>query len=99
MSGPSVGLASSAHATVATISSGERQRTSAAVVSISARSSRTGAWFRYGDAQLGQGREKVRDYLKDNPKLVEELKEKIMAAGAAVAPAAVAAEPEVAAEE
>ena len=60
---------------------------------------RTGAWFRYGDAQLGQGREKVRDYLKDNPKLVEELKEKIMAAGAAVAPAAVAAEPEVAAEE
>ena len=42
---------------------------------------RTGAWFRYGDVQLGQGREKVRDYLKDNPKLVEELKEKIMAAG------------------
>ena len=32
---------------------------------------RTGAWFRYGDAQLGQGREKVRDYLKENPKLVE----------------------------
>ena len=39
--------------------------------------------------QLGQGREKVRDYLKENPKLVEELREKIMAAGAAVAPAAV----------
>ena len=42
---------------------------------------RTGAWFRYGDVQLGQGREKVRAYLKENPKLVEELKEKIMAAG------------------
>ncbi len=55
---------------------------------------RTGAWFRYGDAQLGQGREKVRDYLKDNPKLVEELKEKILAAGTANAPAAVAGEPE-----
>jgi recombination protein RecA len=60
---------------------------------------RTGAWFRYGDAQLGQGREKVRDYLKDNPKLVEELKDKILAAGTANAPAAVAGEPEVAAEE
>ncbi len=55
---------------------------------------RTGAWFRYGDAQLGQGREKVRDYLKDNPKLVEELKDKILAAGTANAPAAVAGEPE-----
>ena len=46
---------------------------------------RTGAWFRYGDMQLGQGREKVRDYLKENPKLVEELKEKILAAGMTVA--------------
>ena len=55
---------------------------------------RTGAWFRYGDVQLGQGREKVRDYFKENPKLVEELKDKILAAGATVAPAAVAAEPD-----
>jgi recombination protein RecA len=60
---------------------------------------RTGAWFRYGDAQLGQGREKVRDYLKENPKVVEELRGQIMAAGAATAPAAVAAEPETPAEE
>lgn len=50
---------------------------------------RTGAWFRYGDLQLGQGREKVRDYLKENPKLVEELKDKILAAGVNNAPAAV----------
>jgi recombination protein RecA len=41
---------------------------------------RTGAWFRYGDEQLGQGREKVRDYLKEKPQLVEELKQKILAA-------------------
>ena len=47
---------------------------------------RTGAWFRYGDAQLGQGREKVRDYLKENPKLVEELKCKVLAAGGQGAP-------------
>jgi recombination protein RecA len=55
---------------------------------------RTGAWFRYGELQLGQGREKVRDYLKENPKLVEELKTQILAQGATVAPAAVATEPD-----
>jgi recombination protein RecA len=59
---------------------------------------RTGAWFRYGDVQLGQGREKVRDYFKENPKLVEELKDKILAAGSAAAPAALAAEPDGVAE-
>ena len=42
---------------------------------------RTGAWFRYGDLQLGQGREKVRAYLKETPQLCEELKEKIMGGG------------------
>jgi recombination protein RecA len=41
---------------------------------------RTGAWFRYGEMQLGQGREKVRQYLKDNPELTEELKQKVLAA-------------------
>jgi len=48
---------------------------------------RVGAWFRYGDAQLGQGREKVREYLKENPKLVEELRQKILVAGGLAAPA------------
>jgi recombination protein RecA len=43
---------------------------------------RTGAWFRYGDLQLGQGKEKARAYLKENPKLAQEIKAKIMAAGA-----------------
>ena len=37
--------------------------------------------FRYGDLQLGQGKEKARLYLKENPKITEEIKEKIMAAG------------------
>ena len=40
---------------------------------------RTGAWFRYGDMQLGHGREKTRDYLKEHPELVEELREKLAA--------------------
>jgi recombination protein RecA len=38
---------------------------------------RVGAWFRYGDKQLGQGREKTRDYLKEHPELVGELREKL----------------------
>ena len=42
---------------------------------------RSGAWFRYGDVQLGQGREKTRAYLEQNPQFVEELKSKILAAG------------------
>jgi recombination protein RecA len=41
---------------------------------------KAGAWFRYGDEQLGQGREKVRVFLKENKKLTEELREKIFAA-------------------
>jgi len=41
---------------------------------------KTGAWFRYGELQLGQGREKVRQYLKDEPKLLAELKQKVLAA-------------------
>ena len=42
---------------------------------------RTGAWFRYGDMQLGQGKEKARLFLKENPKIAEEIKEKVLAAG------------------
>jgi recombination protein RecA len=42
---------------------------------------RSGAWFRYGDLHLGQGREKARQYLCENPKLVEELRTRILAAG------------------
>ena len=43
---------------------------------------RTGAWYRYGEMQLGQGREKTRDYLKEHPELVEELREKLAASHA-----------------
>src|ERR1700686_5330529 len=34
---------------------------------------KSGAWFSYGDMRLGQGRENVRDFLRQNPKLGEEL--------------------------
>jgi recombination protein RecA len=43
---------------------------------------RSGAWFRYGELHLGQGREKTRAFLVENPAVVEELKGKIEAAGA-----------------
>jgi recombination protein RecA len=42
---------------------------------------RTGAWFRYGDMQLGQGKEKARQFLKENPQIASEIKDKILAAG------------------
>jgi recombination protein RecA len=42
---------------------------------------RSGAWFRYGEVQLGQGREKTRAYLQENPALVGELKERITSSG------------------
>ncbi len=44
---------------------------------------RSGTWFRYGDMQLGQGREKVRLYFREHPDLVAELRAKIMEAGGA----------------
>lgn len=38
---------------------------------------KSGSWFSYGDTKLGQGRDAVKDLLKDNPELLEELAEKI----------------------
>ncbi len=48
---------------------------------------RSGAWFRYGEEHLGQGREKVRMYLLEHPEVVADLKTKIVAAGGLVGPA------------
>jgi recombination protein RecA len=39
-----------------------------------------GAWFSYNSDRLGQGREAVREELKKNPKLLEEIEEKVLAA-------------------
>ncbi|WP_227712858.1 recombinase RecA [Nanchangia anserum] len=39
---------------------------------------KSGSWFTYGDDQLGQGRENVRNFLKDNPELADEIEEKIL---------------------
>ena len=39
---------------------------------------KSGSWFSYGDTKLGQGRDAVKETLKDNPELCEELEAKIM---------------------
>ena len=38
---------------------------------------KSGSWFSYNDEKLGQGRENVKEYLKSNPNLCEELLQKI----------------------
>jgi recombination protein RecA len=44
--------------------------------------SRSGAWFRYGEVYLGQGKEKARAYLVEHPETTQELAEKVLSAGA-----------------
>jgi recombination protein RecA len=39
---------------------------------------KSGSWFSYGDTKLGQGRESVKNLLKDNPELALELETKIL---------------------
>ncbi len=41
---------------------------------------KSGSWFSYGDTKLGQGREAVKDLLKDNIELAEEVEAKIVEA-------------------
>jgi recombination protein RecA len=38
---------------------------------------KSGAWFSYGDMRLGQGRENVRDFLRQNPELLEEIAQRV----------------------
>jgi recombination protein RecA len=38
---------------------------------------KSGSWFSYGETKLGQGRDAVKNILKDNPELMDELEAKI----------------------
>ena len=40
-----------------------------------------GSWFKYGGTHLGQGKEKARNFLIENPDICEEIRMKILAAG------------------
>jgi recombination protein RecA len=48
---------------------------------------KSGAWFSYGEMRLGQGRENVRDFLRQNPDLLEEVAGKVRLAALPAAPA------------
>ena len=41
---------------------------------------KSGSWFSYGESKLAQGRDAVKELLKDNPELCDELEQKIMSA-------------------
>ena len=43
--------------------------------------SRSGAWFKYGETYLGQGKEKARNFLIENVDIAEEIKQKVLAVG------------------
>ena len=52
---------------------------------------KSGTWFSYGDLRLGQGRENVRNYLRENPTLTGEIEAKVRdkaGGGTGVAPGA-----------
>ncbi|AMV20060.1 recombinase RecA [Planctomyces sp. SH-PL14] len=37
-----------------------------------------GSWFAYGETKIGQGRDKARVFLEENPKLLAEIREKVL---------------------
>ena len=39
---------------------------------------KSGAWFSYGEMRVGQGRENAKQFIKDNPELAAEIREKIL---------------------
>ncbi len=46
---------------------------------------KSGAWFAYNDAKIGQGREAAKAYLQANPKIMEEIAKKVRESAAAAA--------------
>jgi recombination protein RecA len=40
---------------------------------------KSGAWFSYGDMRVGQGREASKQFIKDNPALMKEIRNKVLA--------------------
>lgn len=38
---------------------------------------KAGSWYNYGDTKLGQGRDKVREFLKENPDILNEIETKV----------------------
>jgi len=40
---------------------------------------KSGSWYSYGGERIGQGRETVRDYLKEHPEMMDDIERKLMA--------------------
>jgi recombination protein RecA len=38
---------------------------------------KSGAWYSYGEQRIGQGRENAKQFLRDNPKIAEEIEKKV----------------------
>ena len=47
---------------------------------------KAGSWFSYGDTQIGQGREKSKEFIRNDPKMAAEIEKKIRAAYLAANP-------------
>lgn len=42
---------------------------------------KSGSWYSYGETRLGQGKENVKDFVRDNPKIAEEIEARIRKEG------------------
>jgi len=60
---------------------------------------KSGSWFSYGELRLGQGRDKSKVILEENPDICEEIKQKILAAQGVVPTPEEEPEPETEAAE
>ena len=40
---------------------------------------KSGSWFSYNGERIGQGRENVKNYLKENPEILQDVEEKVRA--------------------
>ena len=59
---------------------------------------RSGSWFSYGKEKLGQGRDRARVFLEENPEITAEIRQKVLEARGFSAAEPAAAEETTAAE-
>jgi recombination protein RecA len=55
---------------------------------------KSGAWFSYDSQRLGQGREKAKDFLRDNPEIANVIEGKLRAEAGVISDTLLAGSPE-----